>query len=380
MIEFKQVGKVFEDGFRALNGIDLKIGEGELVTIIGPSGCGKTTLMRMINRLTDPTEGEVLIDGENVKSKNPVKLRREIGYVIQQIGLLPHMTIEDNISIVPKLKKWKKEKYTKRVDELLDLVGLKPDVFKKRFPSELSGGQQQRIGVIRALAADPPIILMDEPFSALDPISREQLQNELVKLQEEIKKTIVFVTHDMDEAIKIANRIALMRDGEMVQVDSPDKILRKPKNDFVRDFIGAERLNKESEHPKALHLMIRDIATIWAKRGLAEAFNIMKKRKVDQLYVTGNQQQLLGRVTLEDLKHHYDDESKAVSDIMTTDIPQVAPDVLLPEIADIFSTQGVYTLPVVQEGQLIGLITKSSLIRGIAEWEHQGGDPDEGGN
>ncbi|GAK14289.1 L-proline glycine betaine ABC transport system permease protein ProV [Geomicrobium sp. JCM 19039] len=215
MIEFKNVSKTYADGFQALKNINLKIEEGELIALIGPSGCGKTTTMRMINRLIDPSEGEILIDGENIKKKDPVQLRRNSGYVIQQIGLLPHMTIQDNISIVPKLKKWEKQRYLTRVDELLKLVGLDPDTFRKRYPSELSGGQQQRIGVIRGLAADPPVILMDEPFSALDPISREQLQDELIKLQEEIKKTIVFVTHDMDEAIKIANRIVIMRDGRL---------------------------------------------------------------------------------------------------------------------------------------------------------------------
>lgn len=238
LIEFKNVSKTYEDGFQALKHINLEVKSGELLVLIGPSGCGKTTTMKMINRLIDPTEGDIYIDGENIKRKNPVLLRRNIGYVIQQIGLLPHMTIEENIAIVPKLKKWPKEKYMKRVDELLDLVGLDPVVFKKRYPHELSGGQQQRVGVIRALAAEPPIILMDEPFSALDPISREQLQDELIHLQEDIKKTIVFVTHDMDEAIKIANRIAIMRDGEIIQLDTPERILRYPKNEFVRSFIG----------------------------------------------------------------------------------------------------------------------------------------------
>lgn len=182
LIEFKNVSKTYEDGFQALKHINLEVKSGELLVLIGPSGCGKTTTMKMINRLIDPTEGDIYIDGENIKRKNPVLLRRNIGYVIQQIGLLPHMTIEENIAIVPKLKKWPKEKYMKRVDELLDLVGLDPVVFKKRYPHELSGGQQQRVGVIRALAAEPPIILMDEPFSALDPISREQLQDELIHL------------------------------------------------------------------------------------------------------------------------------------------------------------------------------------------------------
>ncbi|GAK07846.1 LOW QUALITY PROTEIN: L-proline glycine betaine ABC transport system permease protein ProV [Geomicrobium sp. JCM 19038] len=294
MIEFKNVSKTYDDGFKALKNINLHIEEGELVALIGPSGCGKTTTMRMINRLIDPSEGEILVNGENIKKKNPVQLRRDSGYVIQQIGLLPHMTIEDNITIVPKLKKWDKERYSKRVDELLNLVGLDPKTFRKRYPSELSGGQQQRIGVIRGLAADPPIILMDEPFSALIQLVESNLQDELVKLQDEINKTIVFVTHDMDEAIKIANRIVIMRDGEIVQVDTPDRILRHPKNDFVRDFIGAERLNKNAGQPVARNLMTKDVAMVRGNRGLAEAFNYMKKSHVDQLFVRNKEGQLEG--------------------------------------------------------------------------------------
>src|SRR5690625_3059339 len=209
MIEFKDVMKSYNDDFVALKKINLEIKQGELLTLIGPSGCGKTTTMRMINRLTEPTKGKILIDGKDISKLNPVKLRRNIGYIIQEIGLFPHMTIEQNISLVPRLKKENPKKYSKRVDELLQLVGLDPETYKHRTPSELSGGQQQRVGVIRALAADPDIILMDEHFSALDPISREQLQDDIIKLQDEIKKTIVFVTHDMDAAIKIADMIAI---------------------------------------------------------------------------------------------------------------------------------------------------------------------------
>lgn len=210
MIRFENVRKEFKDGTVAVKDLNLEIRRGELLTLIGPSGCGKTTTMRMINRLIEPTRGTITIDEEDISKADPVELRRNIGYVIQQIGLFPHMTIEQNIALVPKLKKWKPHKYEKRVDELLDLVGLDPSVFKKRYPKELSGGQQQRVGVIRALAAEPDIILMDEPFSALDPISREQLQDDIVHLQEKIQKTIVFVTHDMNEATKIATRIAII--------------------------------------------------------------------------------------------------------------------------------------------------------------------------
>jgi osmoprotectant transport system ATP-binding protein len=247
MIEFKKVRKTFEDGTEAIKGIDLIIPEGRLTALIGPSGCGKTTTMKMINKLIVPTDGTIYINGEEIASKDEVELRRNIGYVIQRIGLLPHMTIEENIALIPKLKGWRKEQYEPRVEELMTLVGLEPEVYRKRYPLELSGGQQQRVGVIRALAAEPPIILMDEPFSALDPISREQLQDELKVLQQKIHKTIVFVTHDMDEALKIADHIAVMRDGVIEQYGSPAELLTAPANEFVKTFIGEHRMNKSAD-------------------------------------------------------------------------------------------------------------------------------------
>ncbi|TDL34929.1 ABC transporter ATP-binding protein [Jeotgalibacillus sp. S-D1] len=243
MITFKNVKKTFEDGTEAIKGIDLHIEEGKLVALIGPSGCGKTTTMKMINKLIEPTSGEILIGGENIARQKEVDLRRNIGYVIQRIGLFPHMTIEENVGLIPKLKGMKKEEYNQKVDELLNLVGLDPSVYKKRYPLELSGGQQQRVGVVRALAGDPPIILMDEPFSALDPISRDQLQDELKQLQTKIKKTIVFVTHDMDEALKIADQIVVLKDGLIEQVAAPKELVQTPKNEFVRSFIGEDRIN-----------------------------------------------------------------------------------------------------------------------------------------
>ncbi len=243
MIQFHKVKKVIND-VQIIKELDLKVEEGELFVLIGPSGCGKTTTMKMINRLIDPSSGTIEVNGEDISRKDPVQLRRNIGYVIQQIALFPHMTIGQNVALVPKLKKLDPNVYERRVDELLDMVGLDPQKFKHRYPNELSGGQQQRVGVIRAMAAEPPIILMDEPFSALDPISREQLQDEFVRLQRTIRKTIVFVTHDMDEAIKIADRICLMKDGQIVQLDTPHNLLQHPADEFVIDFIGPKRLQK----------------------------------------------------------------------------------------------------------------------------------------
>lgn len=243
MIRFENVNKYFEET-QVLQDLNFQIDEGEIVCLIGPSGCGKTTTLRLVNRLIEPSSGKIYIQDKDISNIDPVELRRSIGYVIQQIGLFPHMTIEKNISVVPRLKGWKEKDYCKRVDELLEMVGLDPNVYKKRYPAELSGGQQQRIGVIRALAANPSIILMDEPFSALDPISREQLQDELIKIQMEIRKTILFVTHDMDEALKLADKIGFMHEGKLIQLDTPEAILNRPANDFVRDFIGEKRLKK----------------------------------------------------------------------------------------------------------------------------------------
>lgn len=246
VIEFKGIKKIYPDGTEALKNISTFIPDNQLTAIIGPSGCGKTTLMKLINRLEKPTEGDVIVNGRNIAEENPTELRRSIGYVIQRIGLFPHMTIKDNIALVPTLKKWDKDKIEARVIELLNLIGLDPNAYLMKYPLELSGGQQQRIGVARALASEPDIILMDEPFSALDPISREQLQNELKTLQQKLHKTIVFVTHDMDEALKIADHIIVMKDGVIVQEATPEQLVLNPANDFVHEFIGSKRIEEKS--------------------------------------------------------------------------------------------------------------------------------------
>lgn len=261
MIRFENVTKRFPDGTEALKDISLVLPTNELTAIIGPSGCGKTTLMKMINKLEKPTEGSVFIDEKPINGMDEVQLRRSIGYVIQRIGLFPHMTISDNVALVPKLLDWTKDKKEERVRELLQLVGLDPEVYMERYPLELSGGQQQRVGVVRALAGDPNIVLMDEPFSALDPISREQLQDELRNLQQTINKTIVFVTHDMDEALKIADSVILMRDGQVEQVGTPQQLIDNPANEFVRSFIGIERINQKRTFGERKLLEFLDLFT-----------------------------------------------------------------------------------------------------------------------
>ncbi|MGV9796893.1 ABC transporter ATP-binding protein [Mycobacterium sp. NPDC003449] len=223
----------------AVDNITMEFPAGEIVMLVGPSGCGKTTTMKMINRLIEPTTGRILIGDDDVTHHDADQLRRHIGYVIQGAGLFPHFTVGDNIAIVPRLLKWDKERIAARVDELLDLVNLDPAEYRDRYPRELSGGQQQRVGVARALAADPPVLLMDEPFGAVDPITRQRLQDELLRLQDELRKTIVFVTHDFDEAVKLGDRIAILTEGSrIVQYDKPEEILANPADDFVRGFVG----------------------------------------------------------------------------------------------------------------------------------------------
>lgn len=245
MIEFINVGMTYPCGNVGLKNINLTINESEITVFIGPSGSGKTTLLKMINRLEDNTTGEVKINGKNVKEYNIHKMRWDIGYALQQIALFPHMNVEENIAIVPELKKWKKEKINARIDELLNMVGLEPEKYRKRKPSELSGGEAQRVGIARALAADPKIILMDEPFSALDPITRASLQEDVKKLQKQIHKTIVFVTHDIEEAFLLGDKICIIQDGELIQSGTKQEIISNPKNDFVKKFIAIKK--KEGE-------------------------------------------------------------------------------------------------------------------------------------
>ncbi|GAA3679772.1 hypothetical protein GCM10022224_049940 [Nonomuraea antimicrobica] len=240
-IKLIQVTKQYDGQSQpAVDSVSLDIPAGELVVFVGPSGCGKTTTMKMINRLIEPTSGQILLGGEDVLAREPNELRRHIGYVIQQIGLFPHLTIAENITLVPGLLGWSAERSRKRSDELLDLVGLDPSSYRDRYPRQLSGGQQQRVGVARALAADPPVMLMDEPFGATDPITRERLQNEFLRLQAELRKTIVFVTHDFDEAVKLGDRIAVLRErSRIAQYDTPEAILANPVDDYVAGFVGS---------------------------------------------------------------------------------------------------------------------------------------------
>ena len=245
VLELRDVTKRYgRDGRPAVDALSLTVPAGDVCVLIGPSGCGKTTALKMVNRLIEPTAGEILIDGRSVRERPPAQLRREVGYVIQQVGLLPHLTVFANVATVPRLLGWGKERIRTRVRELLELIGMDPDEFAARYPAQLSGGQQQRVGLARALAGDPPVMLMDEPFSAVDPITRERLQNDFLYLHRAVPKTVVFVSHDIDEAVKMADRIAVMREGRLVQYAPPADLLASPVDEFVADFVGADRALK----------------------------------------------------------------------------------------------------------------------------------------
>ncbi|CAL9520898.1 MULTISPECIES: ABC transporter ATP-binding protein [Streptomyces] len=267
MIRFENVTKRYADGTVAVEGLSFEVAEGELVTLVGPSGCGKTTTMKMVNRLIEPTEGRILVDGADIAGVEPVELRRRMGYVIQQTGLFPHRTVLDNTATVPHLLGWPKARRRERARELLDLVGLDPSVYGDRYPDQLSGGQRQRVGVARALAADPPVLLMDEPFGAVDPVVREHLQNEFLRLQSRLHKTVLFVTHDIEEAVRLGDRIAVYGEGRIEQFDRPASVLGAPASPYVADFVGADRGLKrlsvtpiehgDLEEPPTVHLSDR---------------------------------------------------------------------------------------------------------------------------
>ncbi len=367
LLKLENVSKVYKGGKKAVNGIHLDIAKGEFICFIGPSGCGKTTTMKMINRLIEPTSGSIYIDGENIMTQDAVKLRRKIGYVIQQIGLFPHMTIQENISLVPKLLKWPQEKRKERARDLLQLVDMGPE-YLDRYPHELSGGQQQRIGVLRALAAGPPLILMDEPFGALDPITRDTLQEEFKKLQKTLNKTIVFVTHDMDEAIKLADRIVILKDGGIVQVGTPDDILRYPANDFVEDFIGKDRLIQSTpEIERVEQIMNADPVTVTADKTLSEAIQIMRRHRVDSLLVIDEKRRFRGYVDVE-IIDQMRRKAKLVGEVVHTDIYTVKKHELLRDTVRKILKRGIKYVPVVDEhNRLTGIVTRASLVEIVYE-------------
>ncbi|TDM39689.1 ABC transporter ATP-binding protein [Macrococcoides goetzii] len=361
MLEINNVSKVYRGGKKAVNKLDMTIEKGEFIAFIGTSGSGKTTAMRMINRMIEPTSGSIVLNGKNIKDMNPVQLRRNIGYVIQQIGLLPHMTIRENITLVPKLLKWSEEDKNKKAEELIQLVDL-PVSYLDMYPSQLSGGQQQRIGVIRALAVDQEIILMDEPFGALDPITRDTLQDLVKELQVKFNKTFIMVTHDMDEAIKLADRIVIMSHGEVIQIDTPNNILRNPANDFVKDFIGENRLIQTTPNIKTVDEAMNKPISITPEKSIGEAINLMRTKRVDTLFVVDDQNVLVGYVDIEDLSEAHK-KHLSLSRIMNHKVYFVRTGVYLQDTVRTILKRNIRVIPVLdKQDKLLGVITRANLV------------------
>jgi osmoprotectant transport system ATP-binding protein len=298
MIRLNRVTKTFGQVV-AVDALDMEIPTGEVCVLLGPSGCGKTTTMKMINRLIPPTSGKIYVNGRDTSEVDEVTLRRSIGYVIQQIGLFPNKTVEDNVCIVPDLLGWNRRKSRARAAELLQMVNLDPAIFLRRYPKELSGGQQQRVGVIRALAADPPVLLMDEPFGAIDPINREVIQDEFLRLQAELKKTVVFVSHDIDEAVKMASRVAIFREGRLIQYDTPDNILAHPIDAFVAEFVGSDRTLKRLRLIKVEDAMMREPPRVRAEDTLETAVRLMDAHGHISIVMVGPRGRARGIVRLD---------------------------------------------------------------------------------
>ena len=365
MIEFINVSKSF-NGRKILKDINITVQDNELVVFIGPSGCGKTTTLKMINKLLTPTSGEILINGEKLCDKNTIKLRRNMGYVIQQAGLLPHLTIGDNISLIPSIEKMPKDILAAKVIELLNLVGLDPEIYTDKYPNQLSGGEQQRVGVARALVMDPDVILMDEPFSALDPITKTQLQDEIFNIQQNVKKTIIFVTHDMDEALKLGDKICIMEGGHVVQFDTPEEILKNPINDFVRDFVGKNRIWNQPELIKAKDIMIATPVKSVGERTILQAIEIMKSKNVDSLLIVDKASILCGLITLKHIRtilRANPDKTIKIKDIMQKDLITVNQEDSIIDILEVIKKEDINFVPVIDdENKLSGLLTKSSLL------------------
>ncbi len=361
MIKFENVSKKYKNK-KVLKNISLEIPPNELVVLIGPSGCGKTTMLKLINKLIKANSGNIYINNENINKKDIIKLRRNIGYVIQQTGLFPNMTIKENIEAIPLLENKPMEEVEKNTRQLMEMIGLDPDEYLYRYPSQLSGGQQQRIGVARGFANNPDIILMDEPFSALDPITRTTLQDELVLLQDKYKKTIVFVTHDMDEAVRIADKICILSEGEIVQYDTPENILKNPINDYVSDFVGKNRIWSMPELIKAKDIMNDSPVTAKGNITIGKCIEKMRSYNVDSLIIVDENNCVEGLVTAKKIARTKD-RNMLAKDIMREDIFQINEDDNILNLIQKVNDLDISIVPVVtNEKKICGVITGSSLV------------------
>lgn len=367
MLRFENIVKKFNGNY-VLSDVSFEIEKGNLVAIIGESGCGKTTLLKMINRLIKPSYGKIYIDEKDISKIDPIKLRRNIGYVIQQTGLFPHMTVRENIEIISRIEKVDNLKIEESTYRLMNMVGLDPEKYLDRYPAELSGGQQQRIGVARAFATDPEIILMDEPFSALDPITRVDLQDELAELQSKFKKTIIFVTHDMDEAIRIADMICIMKDGKVMQYDTPENILKNPINNFVSDFIGKNRIWSSPEFIKISDIMIENPIVCGSELPILKCIEKMRRNKVDSLIVTDSTtKEFIGVVKAKFIRN-IENKSQRIGDIVKNETPTLMSSDTILDALNITNKYKISAIPVINKNKLVqGLVTKSSLVTTLSQ-------------
>ena len=363
MIQFEHVSKSYGKT-PILKDLNFTIEDGQFVVLIGPSGCGKTTTMKMINRLLEPDTGSILIDGKNIRDQDKVDLRRHIGYVIQQIGLFPNMTVAQNICVVPKLLKYDKAKCDEIVRDLLKMVNM--ESYAEKYPSELSGGQQQRIGVLRALAASPPIVLMDEPFSALDPMTRETLQDEVKNIQQKLGKTIVFVSHDMGEALKLADVIIFMESGTVVQMASPEEMLVHPANDLVRNFLGKH--SPETPAPSKVESFMRtNVFSVHRDRGVLECAERMARGSVDTLLVTDEENRYVGTVSIGDIRH-WGRELNSIEPLIRQTARTARVGDEAKESFDYLLDSGAnYVVVLNADDTIAGIVTKTSVARSVAE-------------
>ncbi len=367
MIEFEHVYKSYGRSL-ILNDLNLHVKAGEFMVLIGPSGCGKTTTLKAINRLIDAEKGVIRIGGKDIREQDPVALRRTIGYVIQQIGLFPNMTVEQNIAVVPRLLKQPKEKWQETVRSLLELVNMPYEQYAKKYPSELSGGQQQRIGVLRALAASPPIVLMDEPFGALDPITRESLQEEIKRIQKKLKKTIVFVTHDMEEALRLADTIVFMDQGKIVQMASPEEMLKSPAAPIVRSFLGRHMDNGNTPaRMLAKDFMRTRVYKVQRNAHTLECIELMRRRDVNSLIVLNEDDTYAGTVWIETIRAQ-GKAGREIEELILTDVPTVQCDDDAREAFDKLLTSAAHYVVVLNRDQTVaGIITRTSTAKALGE-------------
>lgn len=367
MIEFRNVTKRYGSK-TILHDLSFTIKTGEFVVLIGPSGCGKTTTLRTINRLIEPKAGTVFVDGKDVTKQNAVQLRRQIGYVIQQIGLFPNMTVSQNISVVPKLLGYSKEECDTIVRDLLSLVDMPYEENAHKYPSELSGGQQQRIGVLRALAASPPIVLMDEPFGALDPVTRDSLQEEVKRIQKKLKKTIVFVTHDMDEALRLADTIIFMDKGKILQMASPEEMLQHPASPVIKSFMGKHMDTDSVKAPSlAEEFMKKKVYKVYRNTKTLESIEMMSKREINSLVVIDEDETYLGTVSIEDIKAR-GKAGRSIAELINTDTMTVGRKDDAKEALDkLLSSSSNYVVVLNDNRTVAGIITRTSTAKAMGE-------------